>query len=232
MRIAIIGGTGDLGKGLALRWAKNHEIILGSRSAEKGAAVAQEYTQIAKQTFGNQFSGSIAGTENSQAAGRGELVVLAVPFESAMENARPLKNVLNQEQIVLSTMVPMKRIDKVFEYSPFIDIDPSGSKASILSAAEMLAKELPPASRIVSGLHTMSAKRLSDLGKPVDCDIVLCGDDSEKVNRISRLVEEIPGVKTYYAGPLRTSSLLESVTPFIINIASHSKKKEPLIKIV
>lgn len=221
-----------MGKGLALRWAKNHDIILGSRSQEKGAKVAEEYTHLAKQAFENEFKGSITGTENSQAASRGELVALAVPFESAMENARPLKSVLKNDQIVLSTMVPMRRVEKVFEYAPFVNVEPASGKVTILSAAEILAQELPPANRIVSGLHTMSAKRLSDLRKSVDCDIVLCGDEPEKVGRIARLIEEIPGVKTYYAGPLRVSSLLESVTPFIINIAAHSKKHEPLIKII
>lgn len=221
-----------MGKGLALRWARNHEIILGSRSPEKGARVAEEYTQLAKESHGAEFNGTIMGVGNAEAASKGEIVVLAVPFESALENVRPLRSVLRDEQIVLSTVVPMKKVEKSFEYAPFITLDPSSYRLSILSAAETIANELPPARRVVSGLHTMSAKRLSEMDKPVDCDIILCGDDVGNVGKVARLIEEIPGVKTFYAGPLRVSLQAESTTPLIINVASHSKKHEPLIKIV
>ena len=232
MRITIIGGTGDLGRGLALRWAKNHAIILGSRSPEKGAKTAEDYTLVAKQAYMSEFRGSITGTGNPEAAREGEIVVLAVPFESAIENAKPLRSVLRDEQIVVSTVVPMRRVDRAFEYAPFINVDPSTQKVTVRSAAEIIAEELPPAERVVSGLHTMSAKRLGELDKRVECDIIFCGDDPERVARIARLTEEIPGVKAYSAGPLRTSILVESMTPLIINVASHSKKREPLIRIV
>jgi NADPH-dependent F420 reductase len=232
LRITIIGGTGDLGRGLAIRWARNHEVILGSRSPEKGVKVAEKYALIARQIHGKNLKGTVTGMGNPEAARKGEIVVFAVPFKSIVENMEPFKGVLSDRQIILSTVVPMKRIDRSFEYVPFMSTNTSTHKLNILSAAEIIANKLPPAGRVVSGLHTMSAKRLGELERRVECDIILCGDEPKVVEVIARIIKEIPGVRTFYAGPLRVSLLVESTTPLIVNIAKYSRKHEPLIRIV
>ncbi|AIG97767.1 NADPH-dependent F420 reductase [Archaeoglobus fulgidus] len=198
MRVALLGGTGNLGKGLALRLATlGHEIVVGSRKEEKAEAKAAEYRRIAGDA-------SITGMKNEDAAEACDIAVLTIPWEHAIDTARDLKNIL-REKIVVSPLVPVSRGAKGFTYS------------SERSAAEIVAEVLE-SEKVVSALHTIPAARFANLDEKFDWDVPVCGDDDESKKVVMSLISEIDGLRPLDAGPLSNSRLVESLTPLILNI--------------
>ncbi len=210
MKIALLGGTGNLGKGLAVRLSLlGYEVIVGSRSEEKALRLAEEYSKVA--------GVEVKGTVNSEAAKLCDVAFFTIPWEHVFTTAESLREEL-RNKIVVSPLVPMKKENGVFMYVRL----PEGS------AAEKLAKTLD--SKVVATFHSVPAARFADLNEKIDWDLPLCGDDEAKV--IVAEIAEKMGFRVLDAGPLRNSSLLESVTPLIINIMARNKTGELAIKFV
>ncbi|MEM2210624.1 MAG: NADPH-dependent F420 reductase [Nitrososphaerales archaeon] len=226
MKIAILGGTGDLGRGLVTRWAKFHDVIVGSRSEEKGKALADEYRQIAEKHFGSELKGSIQGAENTQAAKVSDVIVLTIPQEYLLGFLPTLKPVIDQNKILISPVVPMQKVNKHFVYTPYSIGEPPRS----LSAGEAVSTILRT-NRVVSAFHTVPARKLAQLELTLDYDIPLAGDDKDAIQVVSDLIRQIPNLKPLYAGPLSVSNLLESITPFLLNLSIYNKIKDPSIKV-
>lgn len=215
MKIALVGGTGDMGTGFAVRWAANHEIIIGSRKAEK----AVESAAAAKEMLGGK--GKIWGTDNGSAIAAGDVAVLCVPYEHLVSVTLDLR-AFYKEQLVISPVVPMSYNGKFFEFNP----PKEGSAA--LQAKSLL----PEGMRIVSAFHTICAAALQRKEQELETDVFICGDDPEAVSLVSGLGQEIKNLRPLNVGPLAASALVESLTPMLLNVARRNKIRDAGIKIV
>lgn len=210
MRVALLGGTGNLGKGLALRLALlGYEVIVGSRREEKALTKADEYRRVVGDL-------KIEGMKNEDAVKKCDIAVLTIPWEHAIETARMLRHSL-RNKIVLSPLVPVEKANDGFVYS------------SEKSAAEIVA-EVIGSRRVVSALHTIPAARFANLNERFDWDVPVCSDDESAKKVVMDLISRIDGLRPLDAGPLSNSRLVESMTPLILNIMRFSKIGEVGIK--
>ena len=205
MKIAILGGTGSIGEGFALRWAEKHEILLCSREIDKAVNSAGKYTE----TLVNKgFSCcGITGCTNEVAIGDADVVMLSVPYQGVVSLLRDFRHCFS-DQIVISFVVPMKK-DKWFEYTP-----PEQGSAAI-----EIQEILPKTVKVVSAYHNISAKKLAVIDLRLDYDVVVCGDDDEAKIAVMDLTKEIKTLRPLDGGGLVSSYMVESMTPFLINLA-------------
>jgi NADPH-dependent F420 reductase len=201
-KIAIIGGAGDLGFGLALRWAKaGIEVVIGSRDAAKAVEAATKVKEIA--------GGKVSGVENAMAADGATVVVLAVPFTAQAAILKSIKDSL-KNCIVVDTTVPLAaavggkptRLLSVWE----------GSAAE--AAREIVPKNIP----VLAAFHNVSASVLQDMDHAAECDILVCGDDKEAKEKLLTLIETIEDLRPLDAGPLEMARLVEGITPLLISL--------------
>lgn len=214
MKIALVGGTGDIGSGFALRWSERHEIIIGSRKADKAIESASQLREILG-------SGKVSGMDNKSAVESADLVVLCVPHEHLISVTADLKSSYSG-QVVVSPVVPMSYNGKHFAFTP-----PAES-----SAALQAVTLLPEGTRIVSAFHTICAAALQDRSKGLQGDVMVCGDDSDAKELVSGLVREVKNLRPLDAGPLSASGMVESLTPMLLNVARRNKIKDAGIKII
>jgi NADPH-dependent F420 reductase len=219
MRIGLLGGTGDMGMGLALRWGNKHEIYVGSRSRERAESSACEYTRIAGSR--GTVNARIVGMLNDEVVKLSEVVVFTVPYEPSIELATRLAS-LFKGKLVVSPIVPLKRDDGLFFHNPL-----KGT-----SAAEELKEIIHADAKVVSALHTVPAGRLIREGALPNNDVVVCGDEKEAKEVVMSLIREIEGLRPVDGGALRNSRLVEALVPLLLNISRTCKIKEPMIKFV
>jgi NADPH-dependent F420 reductase len=215
MKIALLGGTGEIGTGFAVRWAANNEIIIGSRKADKAEESAKAVLQILDQ------KGTVWGMDNGSAICGADVVVLCVPYDYLSSVTGDLVGSYTG-QVVICPIVPMSYNGKFFEYR----LPAEGSAA--LQAKSLL----PQGVRIVSAFHTISAAALQDKGRDLRGDALLCGDDPQALELVAGLAQEIKSLRPMKAGPLAASSLVESLTPMLLNVARKNKIKDAGISIV
>jgi 8-hydroxy-5-deazaflavin:NADPH oxidoreductase len=223
MKIGIAGGTGGMGEGFALRWCQKHDVIVGSREAQKAREAAENYTRTVKETYGN-IGGSISGTDNISFADDIDVLILSIPYEFIEDTCGKLAGKLREDCIVVSPIVPMSRTEVGFVYIPL----EQGKK----QAAEMVADKLPPRARIVSAFHTISESKLKKLNLNLDADTFICGDDQKTVAKLNELIHEISGLRPVYLGPLALAYQAEILTPMCLNAAKQNKMKNPGVKLV
>ena len=201
--IAIIGGTGPEGRGLASRFAlAGHRVIIGSRDAARGASVA---TEVAATLAGRDAAGPVEGASNSDAATAGEIAVVTVPFEGHRSTLEALAGEL-AGKIVVDAVVPVR-----FERGP------RPVEVAEGSATEQAAAVLPD-SRVVGAFHNLAAESLLDLDAPVHADVLVTGSDAAAKQAVSALAEQIEGVRAVDAGPLRYSRFVEGLTVLLIGV--------------
>ncbi len=207
--VAIIGGTGALGFGLALRLAATGTpVVIGSRRAESAAEAADRLRERVPEA-------AVEGSENAEAARGRPLVVLCVPFRAQSENLTNLRNVLEPGQILLDATVPLAAAV-------------SGRATRLLgvpqgSAAEQAEEMAPDGVRVVSGLHTVSAPILGDLDETLDEDVLLAGDDRDAKRSVAELVRRIPRLRPVDCGRLERARLIEGLTPLLISVNSRHR---------
>ena len=214
MKIALVGGTGDIGTGFAVRWGQKHDIIIGSRNVEK----ARESAAAVLQLLG---TADVQGMDNASAVAAADVVVLCVPYEHLASVTADLKDSY-KSQLVISPVVPMIYNGKFFLYNS----PPEGS------AALQASRLLPEGVRLVSAFHTICAAALHDIDRMMMGDAFICGDDAEALDIVVKLAGEIKSLRPLKAGPLAASSMVESLTPFLLNVARKNKIKDAGIAIV
>lgn len=201
--IALIGGTGPEGRGLAVRFAlAGRDVVIGSRDAARGESIAAE---LRESIAGREGSGEVRGAANADAVAQAELVVVTVPYEGHAATLADLAGAL-AGKIVVDAVVPVR-----FERGP----RPVEVEAG--SATEEAAALLPD-SRVVGAFHNLSAEILLDPDLPVHADVLVTGGDEEAKRTVSALAEEIEGVRAVDAGPLRYSRFVEGLTILLIGI--------------
>jgi NADPH-dependent F420 reductase len=197
-KIAILGGTGAQGTGLALRLAAaGHDVTIGSRDAGKARGAASDASARTGKT--------IAGADNRGAAGGAEIVVLTVPY--AVQRAT-VEDVLDQLQgkILVDATVPL--------VPPKVSVVQLPDGQSAVAAIQALAGK---AVRVVSAFQNVSAQHLKDLEHAVDCDVLVCGDDQDACDVVIGLCADM-GLRGLYSGPIRNSAAAEALTSVLINI--------------
>ena len=234
MKIGIVGGTGGMGEGFALRWCANHQIVIGSRDKNKAAEVASNYMKIAQEFYkdkikgggeGGVGEGNISGDNNFDLGKKDlDILILSIPYESINDTCSKLSQDISDNCIIISPIVPMKWTEKGFTYIPFEE----GKK----TAAELVADNFKSRSRIVSAFHTISEVKLKKLELTLDADTYICGDDTSVVEKIKELVSEIQGLRPIYLGPLSMTYQAEVLTPMLLNGAKKNKLKNPGLKLV
>jgi len=223
MKVGIIGGTGGMGKGFALRWSKNHDVIIGSRDASRAASSAEEYTNLAKESFG-EINGTVTGTDNVTVAKESDVLVLSIPYENIDSICSEILPQIKESCVVISPIVPMVKTDVGFEFIPIKENKPY--------SYQLVVKYLKDKSKLVSAFHVISEKKLVNPTLELDYDIFVCGDDKESVEVVNGLINEIKGLRPIYLGPGELSYMAEISTPLLLNAMIRNKIKNPGIKII
>lgn len=209
--IALVGGTGPEGRGLATRFAlAGHAIRIGSRDAARGTSAAHE---LASTLAGRDGLGSIAGGDNAWAVQGATIVILVVPYAAHRETVSSLRDALSgaTNTIVVDAVVPV-----MFDKGPRPIEVPDGS------AAEE-AQALLPGIRVVGAFHNLSAEELLDPEADLGADVLVTGSDAEAKQTISDLARTIRGVRAVDAGPLRFTRFVEGITILLIGINGRYK---------
>jgi len=214
-KIAIIGGAGELGFGLALRWAKaGAEVIIGSRDRAK----AEEAVGRVKEAI---HEAKIAGMQNAPAAAEASVVVVAVPFVAQAGILKAIKPAL-KNAILVDTTVPLAA-------------NVGGRATRLLGvwegSAAQAAQAHVPGVPVLSAFHNVSAELLHDLSAAPDCDVLICGDGAEPKQRLAALVELIPGLRPLDAGALEMSRVTESMTALLVSLNRRYKTHRSGIRI-
>ncbi|MBJ26386.1 MAG: NADPH-dependent F420 reductase [Rhodospirillaceae bacterium] len=217
MTIAILGGTGPQGRGLALRFAMaGVDVFIGSRDASRAAEISSEIT-----THLPTGAATIIGGSNQHAVEQAdEMVILSVPWEAHHPTLESLRSNL-RGKIVLDIVVPLA------ENNPKKVVMPSEGSATE-SAQAFLGDDIP----VVGALHNVSAKVLQEIKKPINCDILICGNNLDAKNKATELIEKL-GVKVYNCGLAESARAIEALTPILIrlNISKSTSFKHAGIKI-
>ena len=196
LKIAISGGTGALGSGLAMRWAgAGHGVIIGSRDSERAAARAAEFSRKA--------GTAIAGADNATAAEQAELVVMTVPYANhaaTLENIRPHLSGKIMVDVTVPLMPPKVRTVHLPEGGP---------------VARAVQNELGNDVRVVSAFQNVAAAHLAKPDQRIDCDVLVCGNDSEARSTVVALAEDA-GMKAWHAGRIDNSAVAEGLTSVLI----------------
>ena len=211
MLIGILGGTGKEGAGLALRWAEaGHEIIIGSRDADRARAKAEE--------LGSQAKIRLSGASNRDAATRAEIVVLTLPASGLAATLGDLKDAC-RGKVVISTVVPL-----TFGGGRLFTPPLQGSSAE--EVQELLGTE----ARVVAAFHHIAAHELASTDHAIDCDLLHCGGDAEAKKLVAELGRSM-GLRAVDTGPLTNAGPIEGITALLATINRRYKLKGSGIKI-
>lgn len=212
MHIAIIGGTGKEGRGLAVRWARaGHDVILGSRDGERAAISARDLAAAVGRH-------NIKGDENAAAARAAEVVVLCIPYAAHAATLQSLREAL-AGRILIDLTVPLQP-PRVAEVTL-----PAG-QAAALEAQALVGAATP----VVAALHHVSAAHLADPGHDIECDVLVCADAAEAKQVVLGLVADL-GLHPLDAGPLRNAVALEALTPVLIYLNKKYKSRGTGVRI-
>jgi 8-hydroxy-5-deazaflavin:NADPH oxidoreductase len=209
--VPIIGGTGALGFGLALRLARaSTPVVIGSRDAGRAAEAAAKVREQVP-------DGDVQGLENAEAATRGPVVLLCVPFRAQSENLNNLKQALEPGQILVDATVPLAAA--------------VGGRATRLlgvpqgSAGQQAQEMVPEGVTVVSALHSVSAAALAELDHELDEDVLVAGDSGDAKRTVAELIGRIPGLRPVNAGRLDAARLIEAITPLLISVNARYKTR-------
>jgi hypothetical protein len=206
--IPIIGGTGALGYGLALRWSRAAErIVIGSRDPERAAEAAGRVSAAVPDA-------QVEGLENGEAVARGPIVFLTVPFRAQSETLNNLRDFLSAGQLLVDCTVPTAAAV-------------SGKATRTVgvwqgSAAQQAQEMVPEGVTVISALHTVSATALAG-DDELSEDVLVCGERRADKARVARLIERIEGLRAVNAGALETARIVETLTPMLIAINARYK---------
>lgn len=212
MNIAVIGGTGKEGSGLALRWAHaGHNVVIGSRDAAKAAAAAQELNLVLGQD-------RIGSAENLAAAHSADIVVLSVPYAAHTDTIGAIKPAL-AGKIVIDVTVPINPAD-------FLRVRVPAGGSAAKEAQDLIGTD----AKVVCAFQNISATHLKKVDHPVACDVLVCADDDGAKQIGMQLVKDA-GMLPWDAGPLDNAVVVEGLTPILLGINKRHKVKGAGIRI-
>ncbi|NHX36693.1 MULTISPECIES: NADPH-dependent F420 reductase [Halolamina] len=211
MDIAILGGTGEIGEGLALRLAyhTNHDVLIGSRDAEKAETKAGEYeTELDSRGVETTIEGGV----NADVTTLADVVIVAVPPYYVADTIEAVAADLDDGDILVTPATGMDRDDDGFHYAP----PPAGS------VTEHAASAVPDGVELVGAFHNLAAGRLANLDADLGVDTFVVGDDADAKGIVTDIAEGIDGLRALDAGGLGNAAEVESLTPLLINVAANN----------
>jgi NADPH-dependent F420 reductase len=224
LKIAVLGGTGNIGEGLVLRLALQNlmdegvknEIIIGSRSSEAAEEAAKEALEELENCGFDTTEIRITGNSNLEAAKAADLIVLTIRFDNVPSLLEEIRGAIEGKTLV-SPVVPMAKAGPIFEYRP-----PAEG-----SAAQAIKEMTPESTKVVAAFHNIAARKLKDI---VKCkavnDSVICSDDEEAKKLVIELTRHMGCLKPLDGGPLKNANTIESLTPLLINLAKLNGMKD------
>jgi 8-hydroxy-5-deazaflavin:NADPH oxidoreductase len=219
LKIAIIGGTGDQGLGLALRFAKSGErVLVGSRDIQK----AENAVNLMKNMLDKEYLPNVTAMTNEEATKNCDIIVLTVPLQAQMVTLKSIKDHV-QGKIFVDATVPLEGCIGG-KPTRFVDLWEG-------SAAERSAAFLGNNARVVSAFSNISAASLTNIDENVECDCLVSGDDPEANSTVMELAEKIPGVRAVECGNLENARIVEKITPLLINLNIRNRIKLAGIRI-
>jgi hypothetical protein len=211
--IAILGGTGDQGLGLALRFARaGRRVVIGSRKPERAEAAAKEVLAAVP-------GGEVVGLGNAEATREADLVILSVPFEHSAATVKGIRDELTPGKVLVSMAVPLAAAIG----------DGAVRTVGVWqgSCAELLASLVPAGVEVVSAFQNVSAHRLQHLDEPVECDVIVSGAKAPR-ERVMALCPLVPGLRAINGGPLANARIVEQITALLIGLNIRYKTPEGL----
>jgi NADPH-dependent F420 reductase len=229
LRIGILGGTGNMGRGLTIRWALKHDILVGSRSLDKASRIAREQENIARGFHQAEIQGNITGALNRKVVEKSEVVAVTLPSDAIVQTLTELKPHFQRNQTVISTVVSMKKKKGLFHHTPL-----QGESTNLYrgkSAAEIIQDLIEPIP-VVSAFQTVPATYLNNIDSVMNIDVLVASNHDQAVTLVSKLIRDIPNLRPLNVGPLESSKLIESLTPLLLNAAILDNLQEPSIRVV
>ncbi|MCQ1534175.1 NADPH-dependent F420 reductase [Methanosarcina sp. KYL-1] len=224
LKIAVLGGTGNIGEGMVLRLALQNlmaggvknEVIIGSRSPETAEEAAKEALRELENCGFDTSGTTITGNSNLEAAKAADIIILTIRFTHVEPLLKEIREAL-EGKIVVTPVVPMVKEGPLFEYRP-----PAEG-----SAAQAIKERVPESTKVVAAFHNIAAGKLKDI---VQCkavhDSVVCSDDEEAKKVVFELVRHMGCLKPLDGGPLKHANTIESLTPLLINLAKLNGMKD------
>jgi len=207
VKIGIVGGTGDIGEGMAMRLSPSFDVVVGSREQDKAEATCRMGREI---LAARGKPCSLTGVTNQEAIDASDIVILAIPFRHVAGTLSTLHGF--EEKIVVSPVNPMEKQDH------FVFVPPAEG-----SAALMIRTMLPREARICSAFNTIAANKWKALDEELDYSVPVCSDDADAKREVMAMVNRISRLRAFDAGPLSVSCMVESLTPLLLNIARYNK---------
>jgi len=210
MNVTLLGGTGDIGEGLALRWARDtdHTVVVGSRDAQRARDCVAAYERVLAD---HGADGDLVGCGNEEAAARGDVVVCAVPAYHLTDTIDTVADALDPGDVLVTPAVGMKHDEDGAHYN-------QPGAGSVTALADRAA---PAGVPVVGAFHNLPAAPLADLGFDVDADTPVVGDDESAVETVVDLAEGIEGLGARRAGGLANAAEVEALTALLINLGKH-----------
>jgi 8-hydroxy-5-deazaflavin:NADPH oxidoreductase len=211
VKIGIVGGTGDIGEGIAMRLAPLYEVIVGSR--DEGRAKDSCTCSIDTLKKRGIACRTFTGATNQDAVSCADVVILAIPFRNVIATLEGLDGF--EDKVVISPVNPMEKRDH------FVFVPPEEG-----SAALMIRRLLPKEARICSAFNTIAANKWKALDEELAYSVPVCGDDDEAKKEVMTIVNSVSKLQAFDAGPLAASSMVEALTPLLLNIARYNKMRD------
>ncbi|HWQ67725.1 MAG TPA: NADPH-dependent F420 reductase [Methanospirillum sp.] len=216
MKVGIIGGTGKIGEGIAMRLSCIFDVLVGSRDEQKAQLTCENCLKTAEM---HSMPCSVEWVSNQDAVIRADVIILAIPYKHLDQTIQSLTGF--EGKIVISPVNPMERRE-YFEFTP-----PTEG-----SAALHLKTILPDSARICTAFNNISGNRWRAIDEELDYSVAVCGDDQEAKEIVIDLVDRISLLKAYDAGPLSISPIIEGLTPLLNNIARFNHMKDVGVRFI
>jgi 8-hydroxy-5-deazaflavin:NADPH oxidoreductase len=210
VKIGIVGGTGDIGEGIGMRLSPLFDVVVGSREQDKAEATCTMSRELLKKR-GKECS--LKGVGNQDAIDEADIIILAIPFKHLAGTLETLHGF--EDKIVISPVNPMEKRDH-FCFVPPVEG----------SAALMIRRILPKEARICSAFNTIAANKWKALDEELAYSVPVCGDDDEAKREVMNIVNRVSQLEAFDGGPLAASSLVEALTPLLLNIARYNKMRD------
>jgi 8-hydroxy-5-deazaflavin:NADPH oxidoreductase len=211
VKIGIVGGTGDIGEGIAMRLAPLYDVIVGSRDEVR----AKDSCACSISALRNRGTTcrTLTGATNQDAVSCADVVILAIPFRNLLSTLEDLD--CFEDKIVISPVNPMEKRDH------FVFVPPEEGSAALL-----IKRLLPKETRICSAFNTIAANKWKALDEELTYSVPVCGDDESAKHEVMMIVNSVSRLQAFDAGPLAASSMVEALTPLLLNIARYNKMRD------
>jgi NADPH-dependent F420 reductase len=211
VKIGIVGGTGDIGEGMAMRLSPLYDVIIGSRDTEKAKAVCKCTLEMCEKR--GEMPCTVVGASNQDAVSCADVVILAIPFKHLVSTIETLD--CFEDKIVISPVNPMEK--GIF----FAFVPPTEGSAALL-----IQKLLPKSTRVCSAFNTIAANKWRALDEELSYSVPVCSDDADAKRQVMDIVNKVSKLQAFDAGPLAVSCMVESLTPLLLNIARYNKMRD------